>query len=45
MGRMAACAFFDDIPLLPVDFQGLATSGLLKGWQGKWDASYSSTLV
>jgi hypothetical protein len=28
-----------DRPLPPIDFQGLARSGLLREWQGKWDAA------
>jgi hypothetical protein len=28
-----------DRPLPPVDFQGLARSGMLREWQGKWDAA------
>jgi hypothetical protein len=28
-----------EIPLPPMDFQGLARSVLLREWQGKWDAA------
>jgi hypothetical protein len=28
-----------DRPLLPVDFQGLARSVLLREWQGKWNSA------
>jgi hypothetical protein len=34
-----------DRPIPPLDFQGLARSVLLKGWQGKWDVADTGRFV